>query len=64
MIPSGPPERLEPVNAKDVTIQRMYYTLCPSCGALEDWSDDPADARVNRKAHLDAHRRSAVAATQ
>lgn len=44
-----------PVDSADVTMQRMYYTLCRLCGALDDWSDTSAVARRNRKTHLEWH---------
>lgn len=49
-----------PATAADVTTQVMYYTLCQVCGcAFNDWTDDKADARRNRREHLEKHRRSA-----
>lgn len=49
-----------PADASEVTIQRMYYTLCMVCGQpFNDWSDSLADARRNRRAHLAKHKRSA-----
>lgn len=57
---TGPavPEVPGPASAEDVTVQRMYYTLCNVCEtAFTDWTDDPKSARRNRKAHLDWHNR-------
>lgn len=52
-----------PAEASDVTVQVMYYTLCQVCGmAFNDWTDSRADARRNRREHLEKHRRSALAA--
>ncbi len=46
---------LGPVSPDDVTVQRMFYTSCPLCGALNDWSDTRAAANRNRRAHIKAH---------
>ena len=46
---------LGPVSPDDVTVQRMFYTSCPLCGALNDWADTPAEANRNRRAHIKAH---------
>ena len=49
-----------PAGASDVTIQIMYYTFCRVCGAaLSDWTDTRADARRNRREHMEKHKRSA-----
>ena len=49
-----------PATAADVTIQRMYYTLCQVCGcAFNDWTDSMAGARRNRREHLEKHKQSA-----
>jgi hypothetical protein len=36
----------------------MYYTFCedPGCGAINDYADTRADAELNRKRHIAAHR--------
>ena len=48
-----------PASADDVRVERMYYTLCKVCGtAFNDWSDSPAEARRNRRYHLEWHKRS------
>jgi hypothetical protein len=53
-----------PATAADVTIQRMYYTLCQVCRQpFNDWSDSLAEARRKRTAHLAWHKRSADEAT-
>lgn len=50
-----------PATASDVTIQVMYYTLCQVCGcAFNDWTDTRADARRNRREHMEKHKRSAA----
>jgi hypothetical protein len=49
-----------PAVCYDVRIHRMYYTLCEVCGAaLSDWSDTMPEAKRNRRAHLEKHKRSA-----
>jgi adenine-specific DNA methylase len=51
-----------PASGDDVKVHRMYYTFCGVCGAaLSDWSDSMAEARRNRRAHLEKHKRSVAA---
>ena len=48
-----------PAIADDVRVSRMYYTFCEVCGAaLSDWSDSMSEAKRNRRAHLERHKRS------
>lgn len=51
-----------PVTNGDVTTERMYYTMCRKCGALNDWSDSMTEARRRRKEHLKTHAAEAAAA--
>ena len=49
-----------PASADDVRVSRLYYTFCEVCNAaLSDWADTMAEARRNRRAHLEKHKRSA-----
>lgn len=48
------------VTPGEVTIEHMYYTFCPQCGALNDWSDRMPEARRRRVEHLEWHRRNAA----
>lgn len=51
----------DPASGGEITIERMYYTLCQLCGAaLNDWSDSMPKARRNRREHLEWHRRNAT----
>jgi hypothetical protein len=40
-------------------VSKMYYTQCPACGPINDWSDSYAEARRNAAGHARAHERRA-----
>ena len=48
---------LEP--GEQATVDKMYFTQCPVCGPVNDWSQTLGDARRAAAAHARAHARRA-----